>query len=162
MERNPPSSLSSNPSGPNASPSGKEDARRPRRAPPTPPPNRSLRDAAEIANTERTYLLNEVKLQRSHAFKAKERLKTFTEGPERDQLAIELDAQRAALEHERCDFRDQRAQFAARADDLEARVQKLTADEHKAATHARRRTAVCGAARRLGKDVSAAVGGSGE
>lgn len=97
--------------------------------------NESLRDAAEIANTERTYLLNEVKLQRSHAFKAKERLKTFTEGPDRDQFAIELDAQLAALERDRQDLRNKRAQFSARADDIRARVQKLAADEHKAATH---------------------------
>ncbi|KAB8297931.1 hypothetical protein EYC80_001713 [Monilinia laxa] len=103
----------------------------------------SMHDAAEIANTERTYLLNEVKLQRSHAFKAKERLKTFTEGPERDQLAIELDAQRAGLERERREFREQRAREGGDAPrDGEP--------------------AVCGAAGRLGEDVSAAVGGSGE
>ncbi|ESZ95539.1 hypothetical protein SBOR_4068 [Sclerotinia borealis F-4128] len=96
--------------------------------------NQSLRDVAEVTDTERTYLLNEVKLQRSHAFKAKESLRIFTEGPERDQLAMDLDAQRAALDRDRANITAQQAQLDTRARDLTVRAQKLAADEQQAAT----------------------------
>lgn len=103
--------------------------------------NNALREAAEIAETERTYLLNEVKLQRSHVFRMKERLKTFTDGPERDQIATELDAQRAALQQERADLQAQRAQLDARAADLDIRAQdratELQADTTRRKTETR-------------------------
>ncbi|QSZ34366.1 hypothetical protein DSL72_005957 [Monilinia vaccinii-corymbosi] len=96
--------------------------------------NDVFREAAEVADTERAYLLNEVQVQRAHAFKAKERLKTFTEGPERDRLGMELDAARAALDGENRELRAQHAQVQVQTDRLQARVQKLAADEQRAAT----------------------------
>lgn len=96
--------------------------------------NDALREAAELADTERTYLLNEVKVQRSHAFRAKERLKTFIQGPDRDQAAITLDADRTALEQERQDLVKTRNQLVTRARDLEVRAQALAAREQTATT----------------------------
>lgn len=96
--------------------------------------NDALREAAELADTERAYLLNEVKVQRSHAFRAKERLKTFIEGPDRDQAAITLDADRTALEEERQDLVKTRNQLVTRARDLEVRAQALAAREQTATT----------------------------
>ncbi|TGO23853.1 hypothetical protein BPAE_0120g00320 [Botrytis paeoniae] len=91
--------------------------------------NASLREAAEVADTERTYLLNEVKLQRSHVYNAKEKWKRFTEGPDFNEQAIELQTERESLAKERKGFEAQRKQLNTRASDLDARSQELTSRE---------------------------------
>ncbi|EMR81888.1 hypothetical protein BcDW1_9443 [Botrytis cinerea BcDW1] len=91
--------------------------------------NASLREAAEVADTERTYLLNEVKLQRSHVYNAKEKWKQFTEGPDFHEQAIELQTGRETLVEEREKLEAQREQLDTRAADLETRSQELTSRE---------------------------------
>ncbi|EDN92553.1 hypothetical protein SS1G_08416 [Sclerotinia sclerotiorum 1980 UF-70] len=98
--------------------------------------NSSLREAAEISNTERAFLLNEVKTQRGNVYRIKEKLKTFTEGPIRDQLSIDLDLRRETLEQDLNDFATQRAELDIRAQELEIHAQTLAAAEQ-TSTHRR-------------------------
>ncbi|KAI9649551.1 hypothetical protein NHQ30_002131 [Ciborinia camelliae] len=102
--------------------------------------NTALREASEVADTERTYLLNEVKMQRANAFKAKERVKAFIEGPDRDQIALDIDEGRAELHRERLELEARRLDLDVEVGALEERAQELNTQQQVAA--ARRDTEV--------------------